>query len=85
MPAIYYQECSYDNADNESVLDTLLRHNVAIPYGCRAGACQACTLQADIKLIPEDCQLGLSGEQIRQGFFFSMPLYSKSGYAITAS
>lgn len=71
MPAIYYQQRSYTTADNESVLDTLLRHHVAIPYGCRAGACQACTLQADIKLIPEDCQQGLSAEQIRQGYFLA--------------
>jgi CDP-4-dehydro-6-deoxyglucose reductase len=71
MPAIYYQECSYTSAGNESVLDTLLRNHVAIPYGCRAGACQACTLQADVKLIPEDCQQGLSAEQIRQGYFLA--------------
>jgi len=56
--------------DGETVLDTLLRNRVAIPYGCRAGACQACIMMSDGE-IPDDCQLGLSQERIQEGYFLS--------------
>ncbi|CAA0081468.1 2Fe-2S iron-sulfur cluster-binding protein [Zhongshania aliphaticivorans] len=71
MPTIRFKELSYSSADDESVLDTLLRHHIAIPYGCRAGACQACTLQATPSQIPDDCQQGLSEHQVRQGYFLA--------------
>lgn len=71
MATIRFKENSYNGADNESVLDTLLRHQIAIPYGCRAGACQACTLQASPSQIPDDCQQGLSEGQIHQGYFLA--------------
>jgi NAD(P)H-flavin reductase/ferredoxin len=57
--------------DNETVLDTLLRNNIAIAYGCRAGACQACMLMAKTDQIPDDCQHGLSKPRIQEGYFLS--------------
>ena len=71
MPDIYFKDSAYSCAVDESVLDTLLRHNIAIPYGCRAGACQACILQADHSQIPEDCQQGLSAQHLKQDYFLA--------------
>ncbi|MBW2941674.1 2Fe-2S iron-sulfur cluster-binding protein [Zhongshania aquimaris] len=71
MPTIRFKEHDYLSAGDESVLDTLLRNQISIPYGCRAGACQACTLQAAPDQIPDDCQPGLTEQQIRQGHFLA--------------
>ena len=57
--------------DEENVLDALLRNNIAIAHGCRAGACHACMLIAKPEQIPDDCQHGLSNERIQQGYFLS--------------
>ncbi|WP_269620086.1 FAD-binding oxidoreductase [Zhongshania sp. BJYM1] len=71
MTDIEFKNTRYTIAGEETVLDTLLRHKVAIPYGCRAGACQACILQSDASQIPDDCQPGLNPQQIRQGYFLA--------------
>ncbi|CAA0087513.1 Naphthalene 1,2-dioxygenase system ferredoxin--NAD(P)(+), reductase component [Zhongshania aliphaticivorans] len=71
MPYLHYQNQIYSCLEDESVLDTLLRHKVSIPYGCRSGACQACMLQTDSKSIPAESTQGLSSQHIRQGHFLA--------------
>ena len=44
MPEITYQGKTYPCAPNETVLDTLLRHGIEVPYSCRAGSCHTCML-----------------------------------------
>ena len=69
MATLTFNEQEFSVLDDENVLDTLLRNKVAIPHGCRAGACQACMLIAKPEQIPDDCQIGLSKERIQQGCF----------------
>lgn len=55
----------------ETVLDCLLRRGIAVPHGCRAGACQSCAMILDQGRIAEDCQRGLSTAQRQRGLFLS--------------
>jgi ferredoxin-NADP reductase/ferredoxin len=56
----------------ESVLDTLLRHGVAIPHACRRGVCQACLLRSlDAPPGLAEAQHGLRDTLRQQGFFMA--------------
>lgn len=55
----------------ETVLEGLLRHNVEVPNGCRAGACQACVMQVQEGELPRNSQAGLKTTQQAQGYFLS--------------
>jgi len=46
MPRLTLDQHSYELAENENVLDCLLRHGQSLAHGCRAGACQSCLVQA---------------------------------------
>jgi CDP-4-dehydro-6-deoxyglucose reductase len=57
--------------DGESVLEGLLRHGIEVSHGCRAGACQACLLQALAGELPRGAQAGLKSTQKSLGLFLS--------------
>lgn len=65
---------SFPLAPGETVLDALLKGGIAIPYGCRAGACHSCLLRTDEQPLPAISQRDLSPEQIRLGCFLSCQL-----------
>lgn len=44
MPEITYQGKHYPCQPDETVLDTLLRNGIEVPFSCRAGACHTCML-----------------------------------------
>lgn len=44
---ISYEGQSYEFRPGETVLETLLRHGVAINYSCRKGVCHGCTSKSD--------------------------------------
>lgn len=69
MPTLSFDGCSYDRADGETVLDTLLRHGVNVPYSCRRGTCFTCLLRAPEAQIPADAQLGLRRTVCSEGYF----------------
>ena len=46
MPSIRYLHHVLPLIDGESVLDTLLRHNIAINHTCKTGVCRRCIVQA---------------------------------------
>jgi len=71
MPSLTYAGVAYEAAPGESVLDTLLRHGVAVSYSCRAGACQSCMLRAAPGSVPDSAQVGLKDTLTAQGFFLS--------------
>ncbi|MEC4749840.1 2Fe-2S iron-sulfur cluster-binding protein [Methylomicrobium sp. Wu6] len=55
----------------ETVLDALLRENINIPYGCKAGVCQSCVVQSlDIKP-PEKAQGDLKDTLKSSGHFLA--------------
>lgn len=71
MPNIVFNENTYEAKEQESVLDCLLRHDLEIPHGCKAGACQACMMHTHDKSVPPASQTGLSNNLKEQGFFLS--------------
>lgn len=63
MPLITYEGRGYPMEGDETLLDCLLRHDVSVPYGCRAGVCQSCLMQAIDGAPPSDAQKGLKDTQ----------------------
>jgi NAD(P)H-flavin reductase len=71
MTEIVYQDENITLDQDELVLDALTRHDHAIPFGCRGGACQSCLMVADQGEIPEAAQVGLSDAQKKLNYFLS--------------
>lgn len=57
--------------DSETVLDTLLRNEVVVPYSCRSGHCQSCLLQASKGDVDERAQKGLKDTFREQNYFLA--------------
>ena len=55
----------------ETVLDCLERHDVAIPSSCRTGVCQSCVMQAVEGGVSEASREGLSEGWKARGLFMS--------------
>ena len=71
MPAILWDGQRHQLFPQETVLDGLLRHGVAIPNSCRAGVCQSCLLRASSGPVPPAAQVGLKPTLIEQGCFLA--------------
>ncbi|PCH62905.1 MAG: oxygenase [Gammaproteobacteria bacterium] len=71
MPVITYQDEQYVSKADESVLDTLLRHQINIPYSCNAGVCHCCIMVSDSIKHPCPANLGLRDTLIAQGYFLA--------------
>jgi len=71
MTTLFYNEEVMSTSDGESILDTLLRHDYVIPYGCRSGVCQSCLMVADRGSPTGLAQQGLSDAQKELGYFLS--------------
>lgn len=52
MAGVYYQGALYSLNPGETLLDGLVRQGVPLAYGCRAGVCLSCVLQADAAQLP---------------------------------
>ena len=46
MPYVKLDTVNYATTESESILDCLLRHDLAIPYACKSGVCQSCLVKA---------------------------------------
>jgi len=55
----------------ETVLDALLRENIDIPYGCKAGVCQSCVVQSLDAKPPETAQGDLKDTLKSSGHFLA--------------
>lgn len=75
MTAIIYNDQHLAITTGESVLDTLLKAGVNIPYSCRAGVCQSCLMTLKQGTLSAEAQAGLSTEQKVQGLFLSCSCY----------
>ena len=60
---------TYQVADNETVLDALLRQGVDAPYSCRSGICHTCIMRALSGSPTEESQKGLKPSRIEQDYF----------------
>ena len=75
MPQLTLEGCHYQLRENETVLDCLLRHGVAVKNSCRSGLCQSCLLKtAHYESTKESSrlyQIGLNTRLIEQGYFLA--------------
>ncbi len=71
MPTITFQGQSFQCDTDEPLLETLNRQGLNLPFGCRAGICQACMLKATHGMPSEDAQAGLEKKLKEKGYFLS--------------
>ena len=69
MPTINFLDRNYECNANETVLECMQRHNVAIPSSCRAGVCQSCIMKVTNGNVPIESQAGLKPTQVQRGYF----------------
>ena len=70
MTRIKFDDQTFDIENDETVLYTLLRNNVQVPYGCKAGVCQSCLMRSlDDTPPPAASQAGLKDTQQKQNYF----------------
>ena len=78
MALIQFGEHKINIAPDETVLDTLLRNNIRVPWSCRAGLCHSCIIQATHGTIPPEAQKGLTQDQIQQRLLLACQCYPES-------
>lgn len=69
MTRIKFDNQIFETEHGETVLHTLLRNNVQVPYGCKAGVCQSCLMRSLDNAPPEKSQIGLKDTQQKQNYF----------------
>ncbi len=71
MRSITIGESTFSCQPDETVLETLLRENVQVPYGCRQGLCQACMMRSLDTPPPVSSQVGLKDTLQKQKYFLA--------------
>ncbi|HEY8219679.1 MAG TPA: 2Fe-2S iron-sulfur cluster binding domain-containing protein, partial [Methylobacter sp.] len=71
MRSITIGESTFSCQPNETVLETLLRENVQVHYGCRQGLCQACQMRSLDNPPPVSAQVGLKDTLQKQNYFLA--------------
>lgn len=66
----FNEEC-YDIQTDESLLQCLLRNDIAYPNACQAGICQSCLIKSKDDDINPDWQIGLPETLKMQGYFLA--------------
>ncbi len=71
MSKLTYKNINYPCNSNETVLDVLQEHGVAVPSSCRSGQCQTCLMQAVKGTPPAASQKGLKDTLKAQNYFLA--------------
>ena len=71
MPTITFQGQKYPCDSSESLLESLNRQGLNLPFGCQAGVCQACMLKAVSGTPPESAQMGIEQKLKDKNYFLS--------------
>jgi len=71
MPSIRIGESEIESQPGETVLAALLRNDIEVPYSCRSGVCQTCTLRVLEGQVAPKAQVGLKETLRTQGYFLS--------------
>lgn len=85
MPQIQLDDRLFDAAPGESVLDTLLRHGIDHPNGCRQGLCQSCLVTQTAGTVPAGAQVGLKPGQIAQNLVLACLCRPETDLSFTRS
>jgi len=68
---IRFDNKDYECRDDETVLQSFLRHGVSVPFSCRNGVCHACLLRSKDTKSPERAQKGIKKQLADKGYFMS--------------
>jgi CDP-4-dehydro-6-deoxyglucose reductase len=71
VPTIRFEGREYPLAENESVLDGLLRRGLTVSHNCKAGVCGSCVMKATAGLPPAKAQAGLKDTWKSRGYFYA--------------
>lgn len=71
MPTLRFAGQSFPMGDGDSVLETLLSANCAVPNSCHAGVCQSCLMQLVDGQVNERAKQGLKDSWQAQGLFLA--------------
>lgn len=71
MTNLTFNGTVYANHADESVLETLLRENIQIPYGCQQGVCQSCLMRSLDVPPPDYSQMTLKDTLQQQNYFLA--------------
>lgn len=69
MVSVTFQGYIYKLREDETILEGLLRHNVAAPYSCQSGICQTCMMQITSGSVAPAWQQGLKDTFRQQQYF----------------
>jgi NAD(P)H-flavin reductase/ferredoxin len=69
----------------ETVLDALLRENIDIPYGCKAGVCQSCVVQSLDAPPPKKAQGDLKDTLKSSGHFLACQCHPEQSMTLKLS
>lgn len=82
MTVIRYNNQSYLASSDETLLDTLLKHNIDFPHSCKIGTCQSClTKLVDGEISPE-AQNDLKPTLVAKNYFLACQCKPKSDITI---
>lgn len=71
MATITYKNKKYASMAEETVLQTLLRNGINVPFSCKNGVCQACLMRSTDQHPPESSQKGLKQKLIDKNYFLT--------------
>lgn len=83
MTRIKFDDQTFVTENDETVLHTLLRNNVQVPYGCKVGACQSCLMRSLDNPPPLASQVGLKDTQQKQNYFLTCICQPENDMTIT--
>lgn len=70
MTLLTFEGATFEVAQGETVLDTLLRNDIDVPYSCRKGTCGTCMVRSTAGTAPPGAaQAGFRASQRAQGLF----------------
>jgi NAD(P)H-flavin reductase/ferredoxin len=75
MPTLTVEKSNFICQPGESVLETLLRENINIPFACKKGTCHSCMIQSKNDAPPNSAQTGLKTTLVNQNFFLACQCY----------
>ena len=82
MAVIHYNNQAYPTCDDETLLETLLRHNVEFPFSCKIGTCQSCLTKLIEGDVSTDAQKGLKPTWVAKQYFLACQCHPQNDMTI---